>query len=227
MCTADPFFDSTEQQDAHEALVLLLEVLHQSTLTSRAQELGLSQIMSQDSSQLTTSAIRNTFQGSFRIVSQCPVCISPRTTSENFQEIDIGLKCDLTKSIVGSLSGTISKYCSQCYCNTDHAVSKSVWQQPKITIIRVNRFRQLTSGRTHKNSEKLILQETFAFQNFKARIIGIVSHIGSSTSSGHYISHVKVIDDWYCCNDSLVTAAEFSDFSDSKECYLLFCLLAT
>ena len=49
-----------------------------------------------------------------------------------------------------------------------------------------------------------------------------MSHIGSSTSLGHYISHVKVIDDWYCCNDSLVTAAEFSDFSDSKECYLLF-----
>ena len=48
LCTAEPFFDSTEQQDAHEALVLLLEVLHRSTLTSRAQELGLSQIMSQD-----------------------------------------------------------------------------------------------------------------------------------------------------------------------------------
>ena len=84
----------------------------------------------------------------------------------------------------------------------------------------------MSTGRIHKNSNKLILKETFSVPNFKASLIGSVLHIGPSTTSGHYISYVKVTDNWYCCNDTSVTLAEFSDFSNSKECYLLFCVLA-
>ena len=224
LCTSESFFDSTGQQDAHEALILLLEVLHRSTFSSRIQELGLSQL-SQDSSQLSTSAVRNTFQGSFRIVTQCSFCLKSKPSFENFQEIEIGLKGDVSRSLSESLLDTITKHCPQCNCDTSHSVTKAIWQQPKITILRIQRFKQMTTGRIHKNTEKLCLKETFSISGFKASLIGSVSHIGPSTTSGHYISHVKVVDDWYCCSDENIKVTKFSTFSDSKECYLLFYIM--
>ena len=83
----------------------------------------------------------------------------------------------------------------------------------------------MTTGRIHKNTEKLCLKETFSISGFKASLIGSVSHIGPSTTSGHYISHVKVVDDWYSCSDENITVTRFSTFSDSKECYLLFYIM--
>ena len=224
LCTSEPFFHSTMQQDAHEALVLLLEVLHRSTFSSRMEELGLSQL-SQDSSQLTTSAVRNTFQGSFKVVTRCSSCLTSKTCIEYFQEIEIGLKGDLNRSLSESLLDKITKYCAHCNCDTSHSVAKSIWQQPRITILRVDRFRQLSSGRIHKNSEGLLLKEALAIPGFKASLIGTVSHVGSSTTSGHYVAHVKVADDWYSCDDRSVKVAKFSTFCDSRECYLLFCVM--
>ena len=119
------------------------------------------------------------------------------------------------------------KCCDYCNCDTGHSVTRSIWQQPKITILRVDRFRQLTSGRIHKNSEKLLLKETLSIPGFKASLIGTISHIGPSTTSGHYISCVKVANEWYRCDDNTVTVAEFSAFHDSGECYLLFCFMTT
>ena len=83
----------------------------------------------------------------------------------------------------------------------------------------------MTSGRIHKNSERLLLREALSIPGFKASLIGSVSHVGSSTTSGHYISHVKVANAWYRCDDKNVTVAEFSAFHDSRECYLLFCVM--
>ena len=82
-------------------------------------------------------------------------------------------------------------------------------------------------GRIHKNSERLHLKENISLPGFEASLIGSISHIGSSTTSGHYISYVKALDDWYHCDDRNVTVTEFSTFCDSKECNLLFLVLTT
>ena len=161
------------------------------------------------------------------MVTQCSICLRSKTFFENFQEIEIGLKGDLSRSLSESLSDRITKCCDYCNCDTGHSVTRSIWQQPKITILRVDRFRQLTSGRIHKNSEKLLLKETLSIPGFKASLIGTISHIGPSTTSGHYISYVKVANEWYRCDDNTVTVAEFSAFHDSGECYLLFCFMTT
>ena len=134
LCTSESFFDSTGQQDAHEALILLLEVLHRSTFSSSLEEIGLSQL-SQDSSQLTTSAVKKTFQGIFQVVTRCSICLRSKTCNEYFQEIEIGLKGDLSRSLSESLTDKVTKHCDHCNCDTGHSVTKEIWQQPKITIL--------------------------------------------------------------------------------------------
>ena len=153
--------------------------------------------------------------------------LTSKTTFESFQEIDIRLRGDVGTSILDSLADNVTKGCLHCNCDTSHSVIKNIWQQPKISIIRVQRFRQMSTGRIHKDSDKLTLKETFSIPNFKASLIGSVSHVGSSTTSGHYISYVKVEDGWYSCSDNSITKTNFCNISDSRDCYLLFCLLTT
>ena len=85
----------------------------------------------------------------------------------------------------------------------------------------------MSSGRIHKDSERLLLKETLSIPGFKASLIGSVSHVGPSTTSGHYISYVKVANEWYSCDDRSITVSGFSEFGDSRECYLLFYLLTS
>ena len=74
---------------------------------------------------------------------------------------------------------------------------------------------------------KINLNEEISSPDFKAKLIGVVSHHGSTTNSGHYIAHVKSEISWFCCNDGVVSTTEFANFSNSKECYLLFYLHST
>ncbi len=79
LVTGEDFFDCLGiQQDAHEALLKFLDVLHLRTLQDQREELGLSQSLTQ-SSQMITSAVKSTFHGSYSVSAECSVCLTRNT----------------------------------------------------------------------------------------------------------------------------------------------------
>ncbi len=92
------------------------------------------------------------------------------------------------KVSLASLTDTLSKYCDNCNCDTIHNTIKDIWQQPNITTVRVNCFKQLSSGRIQKTSALVNSGDTLTVLNHKAEVIRVIFHIGSSTNSGHYTS---------------------------------------
>ncbi len=222
LITADEFFDHLGiQQDAHEALLKFLEVLHIRTIINQSEDLGLSQPLSQ-SSQTTTSAVKLAFQGSYRVTSECSLCQKCNTFVETFQEIPINYNNDVCCGIRNSLAEKVHKLCQGCSRDAPHCIKRSVWQQPKVTIVRINRFKQMSSGRISKNHNKVCVSELLSFDGYKGKLIGVISHIGSSLSSGHYVSYVRIDSTWYRCSDEQITEPAFSEFCDSGESYILF-----
>ena len=219
--TADSFFDPLVQQDAHEALLHFLDVLHLGTMQDQSEELGLTQLLSQ-SSQIVTSAVKSTFQGSFKVTSECLQCLKRNTSVETFQEVPVDYYSDVGRAVKNSLVVKVEKFCQSCSYNTHHCISKTIWQQPKITIVRINRFKQMSSGRFSKNHNKIGIPGLLSLDSFKGQLIGVISHIGSSLSSGHYVSYVSMGSKWYRCSDENVTELAFSEFSQSGESYILF-----
>jgi len=57
--------------------------------------------------------------------------------------------------------------------------------------------------------------------NIPYRLYATVNHIGSM-QSGHYVSNVKIDDQWYTCNDALVTKCTEADVLEADGAYLLF-----
>mgnify|MGYP001552069461 CR=1 FL=1 len=103
-----------------------------------------------------------------------------------------------------------------CNSNTEHHITKKIWQQPTITIIRLNRIKQLRTGRIHKDTSTVLCD------NHLATLIAAVFHKGTSTDNGHYTSVVKSNNIWYNCNDHTVRPTQYTDFCSSKEVYMAF-----
>ncbi len=80
----------------------------------------------------------------------------------------------------------------------------------------------MSSGRFSKNHNKINILGLLALHGFMGKLTGVISHIGSSLSSGHYVSYVSTDSKWYRCSDELVTELAFSEFSQSGESYILF-----
>ena len=62
--------------------------------------------------------------------------------------------------------------------------------------------------------------------NSKYELFGVINHIGISPNSGHYYSYCKNINsktnnNWYKCNDEMVTEANISDIVNDNA-YILF-----
>ena len=203
------------QQDAHEALIKILHVLHNTTI-SHSDSLNLSQ------SSQPSSAVNKTFHGYFKITFTCPSCNRNSVNVEPFQDIVVDPVVNISRSLVASFKETITKYCINCNCDTEHAMCRDIWAQPDIMVIRVNRFKQTSRGRICKNNSVLSSSETLTLDTGRVGLIGVIFHHGSTTASGHYTSVVKVNNVWYRCNDNSVEVVEFTDICDSKESYILF-----
>lgn len=48
--------------------------------------------------------------------------------------------------------------------------------------------------------------------NGKYRMVGMISHIGKHTGSGHYVAHLKRDDKWVIFNDEKVALSEHPPF---------------
>ena len=100
-------------------------------------------------------------------------------------------------SLIIKMNMRMQYCCPVCDKITIHTTCDNICQQPKVTIVSINRFHQLSSHSFMKNRTVVYC--------------------------GHYTSIVRVDNIWYSCNDNVVSVInDIDDILHSKDVYLLF-----
>ena len=126
------------------------------------------------------------------------------------------------------MTGDNSMYCNYCRqtCNSSMATNLTVC--PEVLIIILNR------GKGIEFKVKINFYEDLSLENFiehketgyKYKLIGVITHLGSSDMSGHFIAYCRdpISNDWYQFNDAIVNPVKNfkNEVIDYAMPYLLF-----
>ena len=126
------------------------------------------------------------------------------------------------------LNGANRIYCNNCGNNSDALSSNKLYNCPEILTIILNRGKGLEFNVEFKfpmylNISKYIIEKT---NHTKYELIGVLTHLGPSGMSGHFIAFCKspVDRNWYCYNDAQVKKCKDAE-SEINSCgipYILF-----
>ena len=113
---------------------------------------------------------------------------------------------------VNLMSGGNQMYCNNCKCNTDCTICTNLVTGPEILIIILNRGQGIEFDVKINFEEELDLSNYIQFNN-KSRmyqLIGVITHIGESSMSGHFIAYCKdpISGKWHKYNDAMVNEVE-------------------
>ena len=107
------------------------------------------------------------------------------------------------------MSGENAMFCNRCQRNTNSNICTNLVYAPNILIIILNR------GKGKEFDVKLNFREDLDISNYVEinntgtlyKLIGVITHLGESGMSGHFIAFCKDPDDfkWYKFNDAIVT----------------------
>ncbi len=120
-------------------------------------------------------------------------------------------ECFLYQEKMETMTGNNSMFCSYCRQNSNTNYICRIFRPPKYLILILNR------GKGNQFNVKINFEELINIGNFVQeksrndekvlyRLFGVVTHIGSSSMSGHFIAFCKSSIDnlWYSYNDSFV-----------------------
>ena len=107
------------------------------------------------------------------------------------------------------LNGQNKIYCNNCGRNSDALSFNKIYNCPEVLTIILNRGKGLEFDvefifPMNLNIEKYVIDKNC---DTKYELIGVITHLGPSGMSGHFIAYCKspVDKKWYCYNDAQVT----------------------
>ena len=142
-------------------------------------------------------------------------------------EVDI-MDCFEFDQKVNIMSGTNAMYCNYCKQTCSSSMSTLLATGPEILIIILNR------GKGNEFNVKLNFKNDLNLQKYIERqetgylyeLIGVITHIGESSMSGHFIAYCKEYfeNTWLKFNDAMVDPVKNfqSEVIDFATPYLLF-----
>ena len=112
-------------------------------------------------------------------------------------------------------------YCNICQASKDSSMQTRISTAPLILILILNR------GKGNLDfKEPFIFWETIDLRNYVEFpqpdnfyfLSGVVSHMGDSGPSGHFIAFCRMSPNskWYCYNDSIVSESNFNPTNNNK-----------
>ena len=124
-------------------------------------------------------------------------------------------------------NGSNQMYCNVCQGSRDSWMQTRISSPPLVLILILNRGKGNLDFR-----EPFIFWETidlrgyveFPLSDNKYFLSGVVSHMGDSGPSGHFIAYCRMSENqkWYCYNDSFVTESNFQEINSRGFPYILF-----
>ena len=115
-------------------------------------------------------------------------------------------------------------FCNKCNQLNEALCSTKIFSSPQVLIIVLNRgkgnqFDCDVEFEENLNISKYV-ERSECPRNYK--LIGVISHLGESSMSGHFIADCRYFDgQWYCFNDSIVNGPS-SRYSKKGTPYILF-----
>jgi len=117
-----------------------------------------------------------------------------------------------------SRNDNVQLFCECCKVSREFYLQSSITRQPKYLIIHLKRFSY------HGNGAKIntfieFPEDSMAIGSSRYRLISTSNHIEIGLGYGHYVAYLRKGNDWYCCNDSVITKVPGPDKGSS---YILF-----
>ena len=124
-------------------------------------------------------------------------------------------------------SGDNQMYCNKCQQLRNASMGSRIYTSPMVFILVLNR------GRGNKDfKENFIFWETIDLTNYvefkypdnKYFLAGVISHLGESGASGHFIAYCRMSESspWFCYNDAIVTESNFAEINSKGKPYIIF-----
>ena len=124
------------------------------------------------------------------------------------------------------MNGDNQMYCNICKRNCDALCSTNLYSAPNYLIINLNRGLGKVYTCQVLFPEKLNILNYVSYKegNTYFGLYAVISHIGPSSMSGHFITYIKneIDKNWYKYNDSFVEPCRQKDEYTKGIPYLLF-----
>ena len=124
------------------------------------------------------------------------------------------------------MSGQNQIFCNKCKQMANSVNSTSLIVGPKVLIINFNRGKGLQYDVQIDFDENIDINPFIYYKNAPCnyQLIGVVTHFGPSSMSGHFIAFCRsfVDNNWYKYNDSFVTLSSFQEAKTTGVPYILF-----
>ena len=149
----------------------------------------------------------------------------------NFNNNDINIyDCFLYEQRINYMTGQNAMYCNYCKQTCNSSMCTLLAFGPEIIIVILNRGQGIQYKVKINFPIELNLYNFIDFKDtgFNYELIGVITHMGGSDMSGHFIAYCKnpINNTWYQYNDSVVNEVNQYNFKaevvDYAMPYLLF-----
>jgi ubiquitin C-terminal hydrolase len=240
---ASRLFGNNNQQDAHEAIVKILDIVHMSCKYTGFMEYsdtipvmsepGVIIALDKDKEKFGNSFITKFYSGQFKTIINCNNCDYRNVVYESFNNISISLTSDsVVKCFRDFMNPEILDdfMCEKCKSRNSIHKRTVLSRFPHVLILCIKRF-SLSKKikdviKIDKNLKIKINTPINGLNNmppiieYNYEISGIVYHSGGSIESGHYSADVLMSGEWYSVDDEFCRKVSEPPMY-SKDCYIV------
>jgi len=234
---AHDLFGNNDQQDAHEAINKILDIVHISCSYKETNYSDYGKLDSEIKKQsfeqwkktgevLGFSFITRFFAGQFKSLTSCTNCDYRSTRFDNFTSISLPIAGE---DIIDCLAEFIKPeeiHDAKCEkCGQKSLIkTTTIWKFPLTLILNIKRFTHETGGVTHKINRMLKMDKHLKISSSKRiynySLASVVYHHGRHVGAGHYNTDILKNEEWYKVDDD--TVYKMSDLPESSSnCYIL------
>ncbi len=230
-------FGNDDQQDAHEAIVKILDIVHMSSSYQETNYSDYGKIDSEIKHKSFNAWKRNGeifgfsfitrfFSGQFKTLINCTNCDYKSTSFDSFNNINLPIAGE---DVIDCLAEFIQpEIMHDAKCEKCHKKSliktTTIWKFPLTLILNIKRFTFDSFGITHKVNQSLKMDKHLKICSSKRvynySLASVVYHYGKYPAAGHYDTDLYKNGSWYKLDDDNVY--KLDDISEtSSNCYIL------
>jgi ubiquitin C-terminal hydrolase len=230
-------FGNDDQQDAHEAITKILDIVHMSSSYQESNYSDYGKIDSdikrksfnawkKNGEVFGFSFVTRFFSGQFKTLISCTNCDYKSTSFDTFNNINLPIAgediIDCLAEFIKpeELSGAKCEKCGR----KSLIKTTTIWKFPLTLILNIKRFTFDSSGITHKVNRMLKMDKHLKICSSKRiynySLASVVYHHGRFPTAGHYNTDLYKNGSWYKVDDE--SAYKLDDLPEaSSNCYIL------